>query len=278
MAEQFFSDLAHYLGPAVLFYLYVLLRLVTGLFIVLAYYYLSGRTQWAQANSIDIIGNFIFGGIIGGAIYSDEGSYLHYICILLIASCILMFINYLSRNSYILRTIAIGHPIPIIRNGAFLMDNILNKNNKVDIINVMSQLNAQGLHSDKIYYAQIEPNGIVSAISDKAKLPSTIVIFKGSFYYDELHNIRKTDKDVLRDLKQKGLGDNSNIYLGEYKNDTFRYITTAGKVYPRMKNAKQSAEKQARRAFYRKSAARQSRRFFSGRGLEQENFKPKPGK
>jgi len=273
MAAQFFPDLAAYLEPELVFYLYVLLRLVTGLFIVLAYFYISGRTQLAQANSIDIIGNFIFGGIIGGAIYSDEGSYLHYVGILLIASLILTFINYLSRNSYILRTIAIGHPIPIIRDGAFLMDNILNKSNKVDIINVTSQLNAQGLHSDEIYYAQIEPSGVVSAISDKAKLPSTVVVFKGRFYYDELENIRKTDKDVLADLKQRSLGEISDIYLGEYKNDQFKYITTEGKIYPKLKDKTQSTEKRAKRAFYRKAAAQQSRKNFSYRIAGVEKFK-----
>ncbi|KAA6204996.1 MAG: DUF421 domain-containing protein [Candidatus Tokpelaia sp.] len=269
-AAQFFSDPAAWLKPELMFYFYVLLRLVTGLFIVLAYFYISGRTQLAQINSIDIIGNFIFGGIIGGAIYSDEGSYLHYVGILLIASLILTFINYLSRNSYILRTIAIGHPISIIRDGAFLMTNILNKSNKVDIINVTSQLNAQGLHSDEIYYAQIEPSGVVSAIADKAKLPSTIVVFKGGFYYDELKTIHKTDKDVLADLKQRGLGKISDIYLGEYKNGQFKYITTEGKVYPKLKDKKQSAEKQAKRAFCRKAAAQHRRKNFSCRiaGIE----------
>ncbi|WP_404825877.1 YetF domain-containing protein, partial [Pectobacterium quasiaquaticum] len=50
----------------------------------------------------------------------------------------------MSKNIYFFRSVSIGDPIPIIKKGQFLMENILQKKNKIDIINVASQLHAQG--------------------------------------------------------------------------------------------------------------------------------------
>jgi uncharacterized membrane protein YcaP (DUF421 family) len=62
---------------------------------------------------------------------------------------------------------AIGQPIPIIKKGRFLVENISDNKNKIDILNVSSQLHAKGIHSfQEIYYAQIEPNGQITAVCE----------------------------------------------------------------------------------------------------------------
>lgn len=256
MASQLFSHLAEYFQHELYFYIYVFGRLFTGLCLVLAYFYISGRTQLSQTNSIDMIGNFIFGGIIGGAIYSDQGSYARYVGILLLALCVMAGVNYLCRKSYWLRGIAIGHPIPIIKDGRFLMENIRKKSNKVDMVNIVSQFNAQGIPSfNDIYFAQIEPSGVVSAISDKDKLPSVIVISRGQIYYDELKNVEQTEKALRADMRRNTIKNIGDVYLAEYKNGHFRYITNKGLVYPEKKNKKAVQHRQAKRAFARHACA-----------------------
>lgn len=50
------------------------------------------------------------------------------------------------------------------------MENILEKSNKIDLINISSRIHAQGIHSfQEIYYAQIEPDGQLTIICDEKK-------------------------------------------------------------------------------------------------------------
>jgi len=237
------------------FYGYVFIRLATGFIFVLIYFYLSGRTQLSQMNTIDLMGNFILGGVVGGVIYTDQGSYLHYIGILLLTVLIMLAVSYASRKFYWLRAITIGLPIPIIRDGQFLMNNINEKSNKVDMLNIVSQLNAQGIGSfEDIYFAQIEPSGIVTAIADAAKLPSTIIISRGQILADELKEIGRTEQDLIVNMRRYGLKEAGDIYLAEYKNGHFRYITTKGLVYPKKKpNTKEEAHSRAVRGFVRQA-------------------------
>jgi len=212
----------------------MLLKLVTGFAFIMAYLNISGRTQFSQMNAIDLIGNFILGGIIGGAIYSMDMPFYVYVFSLLIGTGTLLLVNVLSRKFYLLRNITIGRPIPIIKDGHFLMDNILNKQNKVDMLNIASQLNIQGICSfDVIQYAQIEPNGTLTAICDKHKLPSNIICYKGELRHDELQNIGQSDKTVLKDMKKHGIKDLAEVFLGEYKDGRFKYVTNDGAVFPK---------------------------------------------
>jgi len=253
------GELHSYLGAALyhefIFYAYAFVRLVTGFVFILIYFYISGRTQLSQMNTIDLMGNFILGGVIGGVIYTDQGSYIRYVGILILTVFIMVTVSYASRKFYWLRAITIGLPIAIIKNGRFLMDNINKKSNKVDMLNVVSQLNSQGIGSfEDIYFAQIEPSGIVSAISDAAKLPSTIVISRGQIYHDELKSTDKTEKALLSDMSRNGLKNIGDIYLAEYKNGRFRYITNKGEAYPKKRESqKESAHEAAARAFARQA-------------------------
>lgn len=54
-----------------IFYGLVVIKFLIGFFVVIAYFNLSGKSQISQLSPIDLIGNFILGGIIGGVIYSD---------------------------------------------------------------------------------------------------------------------------------------------------------------------------------------------------------------
>jgi len=236
------------------FYAYAFIRLLTGFVFVLIYFYLSGRTQLSQINTIDLMGNFILGGVVGGVIYTDQGSYLHYVGILILTVMIMLAVSYGSRKFYWLRRIAIGLPIPIIRDGRFLMDNIAQKKNKVDMLNVVSQLNAQGIASfEDIYYAQIEPSGMVTAVADAAKLPSTIIISVGQIMHEGLKSIGKTEQDLAADMRRYRLKEPGDIYLAEYKNGSFRYITNKGSVYPRQTKNKNAKEIWAMRSFTRQA-------------------------
>lgn len=216
-----------------MFYLWMLIKLVTGFAFIIAYLNISGRTQLSQMNSIDLIGNFILGGMIGGVIYTSTIPFVEYVCSLIIGVFILFAFNFLYRKFNSFRTLTIGRPIPIICNKRFLMETIEDKNNKIDILNVASQLYVRGIMSfNDVYYAQIEPNGQVTVVTDKRHRPAAIVCYNGTIREEELKDYHKTPEDLLDDMKQRGIQTLEEIFLAELQNGRFSYICRDGKHVP----------------------------------------------
>lgn len=109
------------------YYALVIVKFFIGFTIVITHMNLSGKTQLSQMTPIDFIGNFVLGGIIGGVIYSDSIPLYQYIILLFIGVIFISLLNYLTKKFNFFRSVTIGDPIPIIKNGNFLMDNILRK-------------------------------------------------------------------------------------------------------------------------------------------------------
>ncbi len=216
-----------------MFYLWMLLKLLTGFAIIIAYLNISGRSQFSQMNAVDLVGNFILGGLVGGVIYATNIPFHEYVLALIIGVSILLLITIFCRKINIFRNVTIGRQIPIIKNGRFLMDNIRNKKNKIDMLNIASQINIQGIYSfDDIYYAQIEPNGSITAITDKKNLPSNIIYYNGVVHDDDLEEANKTEEDLLADLKANNIEDLKDVFLAELKDNKFRYVLMDGTVVP----------------------------------------------
>lgn len=214
-------------------YLGIFIKLAIGVISILLYLNISGRTQLSQMNALDIIANFILGAVVGDVLLDPEISLHKYIIVLIMAVVLLLILQWGMLKSDRLHAFVIGKPIPIIKNGRFLMDKITENKSRVDLMNVASQLNRQGILSfDDIYFAQIEPSGDVTAICDKNRLPAKIVIYQGIFRQVGLDDIEMTQEQVLARLKRFGVDDISDVFLCEYKNDAFQCITNEGSVYP----------------------------------------------
>lgn len=225
-----------------MFYVWMFIKLITGFAFIMAYLNISGRTQFSQMNSIDLIGNFILGGLVGGVLYSNDIPFYEYLVSMTIGVFILFTLNFLNRKIPLFHNVTVGRQIPIIKNGRFLMNNIIDKYNRVDMLNIASQLNLQGIFSfDEIYYAQIEPNGSVTAICDKNKLPASIICYRGAIREDELTDIKHTREELLDNMKSVGIEDPDNVFLGEFKNGRFKYILNDGTVLPPERKKKTSS-------------------------------------
>ncbi|QCE33029.1 DUF421 domain-containing protein [Acetobacteraceae bacterium] len=215
-----------------LYYFQILIKLIFGFSIILAYLRYTGRTQFSQMNAIDLIGNFIIGGVIGGGLYSPDC--LSFFIALFLSVTVLFCINYLYQNTYLFYRVTVGDPIPIIRDGHFLMDVITSKNNNIDILNIASQLNLQGIFSfSEVAYAQLEPNGSLTVTCDQKRIPAIVVIYHGALRTSALQDIGKPEEELIEDMQQYGLTDFNDVFLGEYGSDGFMYICRNGRVFPR---------------------------------------------
>lgn len=212
------------------YYGYVLLKFIIGFVIIITHMNISGKTQLSQMTPIDFIGNFVLGGIIGGVIYSDSVPLYQYISVLLIGVVLISLLNFISKNLAAFRIFTIGEPIPIIKNGKFLMDNILQRKGKIDILNVASQMHFQGIHSfQEIYYAQIEPNGQLTAVCGRSRIPSVIVVKNGNIIANELSAVDLTEDDVQKALADLNIK-TEDVFIGEFWDGGLSFVLNSGEV------------------------------------------------
>ncbi|WP_374834017.1 DUF421 domain-containing protein [Paenochrobactrum pullorum] len=212
------------------YYGYLLLKFFIGFTIVITHMNLSGKTQLSQMTPVDFIGNFVLGGIIGGVIYSDTIPMLQYIAVLIIGVCLIGLLNAITKHISFIRSLAMGDPIPIIKNGEFIMENIRRKRNKIDIINVSSRLHAKGINSfQEIAYAQIEPSGDITVICKGNIMPSLILMKDGNPIPSALHEIAKDNDWIFKRLKSAHI-DPDDVFIIEYFEEKMHVIFNDGKV------------------------------------------------
>ncbi|MGG4665305.1 DUF421 domain-containing protein [Providencia vermicola] len=213
------------------YYSFIILKFIIGFAIVITHMNLSGKTQLSQMTPIDFIGNFVLGGIIGGVIYSDTIPLYQYITILIIGVLLISSLNLLTKKVNFFRNVAIGNPIPIIKKGQFIMENILKKKNKIDIINISSRIHAQGIHSfQEIYYAQIEPDGQLTIICDEKNMPSVILMKDGVIRTSELESIERDEAWLKQQIESQGIESLDDIFLAEFWRGEVNFILQDGKI------------------------------------------------
>lgn len=212
------------------YYGWVLLKFIVGFLIIIAHLNLSGKTQLSQMTPVDFIGNFVLGGIIGGVIYADAIPFHQYVLVLLIGVGLISLLNMATKRIGFLRSVAIGDPLPIIKKGRFLMDNILRKRNKIDILSITSQLHAQGIHSfQNVNYAQIEPSGELTVVCDDAQMPSVIVMKNGDVRESALQNIERDEQWLHAELRRHSLQP-EQIFIAEFWNGRLIFVLNDGTV------------------------------------------------
>lgn len=212
------------------YYLLVLVKFLIGFLIVMTHFNVSGKTQLSQMTPIDFIGNFVIGGIIGGVIYSDAIPLHKYVFVLILGVFLISLLNAVSKRIQFFRAVTIGEPITIIKDHRFVMDNIRNKKNKIDMLGLLSHIHAQGIHSLlSIKYAQIEPGGQISLACDDDKVPSCIVMKEGVVQEEALKRVGKTPEWLLQRIENSKLPI-ENIYIIEYWEEILNFILIDGDV------------------------------------------------
>ncbi|OAT25157.1 DUF421 domain-containing protein [Proteus myxofaciens] len=226
------------------YYFLVVIKFIIGFTIILVHMNLSGKTQLSQLTPIDFIGNFVLGGIMGGVIYTDAIPLYQYITVFLIGVIFISLLNYISKKFNFFRSVTIGNPIPIIKKGQFIMENITEKKNKIDILNITSRLHAQGIHSfQEISYAQIEPDGQITVVCDGAQMPSLIVMSDGAILGSALEQIEKDETWLKSEMEKQHIEKPEDVFLAEFWDGKVNFILQDGKI-KKIKTTVNKAESQ----------------------------------
>lgn len=197
-------------------YVYVAIKLMIGLATFILALRTTSKGQLNQMSPLDLIGNFVMGGILGGVIYSDSITIHHFIIILIIWQTLMITVKKVSRASTSARKVLVGSEIPLVIDGKFQLDRF----NELDmsISSFATLLRMQGVFSIRdVRYAQMEPNSQLTVIKYDEKRLSALVIKNGEISEDGLSFLKRDESWLREELHKEGYGDDiEEIFFAEW--------------------------------------------------------------
>ncbi|MHC5306787.1 DUF421 domain-containing protein [Bartonella sp. LJL80] len=183
-------------------YGYVALKLAIGLAVFLLILRTTGRGSLSQMTPVDLVSNFVMGGIIGGVIYNPDISVIQLLIVLLIWEVLVVGLNYLRRHSVFFHRIVAGGDVALVLDGEYQMDEIKRLN--IDISDFATMLRIKGCSLHEVAFARLESNGDLSVIRKEEGKSSTILIKNGNIVDGCLEEIGKTETWLKQQLKKQG--------------------------------------------------------------------------
>lgn len=195
---------------------YVIIRTIIILILIFIMFKLMGKKQVSQMNIFDYIIGITLGSIAADVSLDIEKNFLSGITCLVIYGLSSIIVSYLSLKSITLRNFFNGKEVPLIVNGKINYENMTK--NKITINALETESRLMGYFNlDEINNAILEPSGLISFepknktvtkkdINLKEKNNGLVynIIIDGIIIKENLKNINKNEKWLLRELKTKG--------------------------------------------------------------------------
>ena len=181
-------------------------RLFIGIVIISAHLTLTKKQSLTQFTSIDFIGNFILGGIIGGIIYNQSVSTLSYVVLLLATLGMISLFNFIASRFMPARQIVKGKVMTIINHGHFVVDSLDDANSAFDMLNFSEELRSRGIFSvEDVEFAQYESNGSLTVVKKGDGSLSYVLVSKGQIVQDQLEASGQSEEWLTKELDQNDI-------------------------------------------------------------------------
>ena len=203
---------------SILFYGNIAAKLAVGLLGFIAVLRTTNRRQLAQMTPVDLIGNFVMGGIIGGVIYSPDITVTTFVIVLAMWQILVVAVTMLRTHTESGQKMIVGSPTPVVRKGTFLQDQF--RRVGLDVGDFATLARMRGVHSlSEIWNAQIEPNGQATIQKKDERSTSCLLVRNGSADADALELLEK-DEDWLKGvLRSNGYDSYDTIFFAEWNED-----------------------------------------------------------
>lgn len=197
-------------------YVYVAIKLMIGLATFILVLRTTSKGQLNQMSPLDLIGNFVMGGILGGVIYSDSITIHHFIIILLIWQALILTVKKLSQASSSAHKVLVGSEIPLVIDGKFQLDRFNELGLSISAFSTL--LRMQSIFSIRdVRYAQMEPNSQLTVIKYDEQQLSALVVKNGEINADGLDFLKRDEAWLREELHKKGYGDDLEpIFFAEW--------------------------------------------------------------
>lgn len=186
-----------------------------------------GKKQVSELSLFDYVISISIGNFAAEMTMNLELQVLNGFVSVVIFGFIATIVAYLTMKSVVLRRFFMGTPTIIIQDGAFVLKNL--KKIKFDMNDFLETARNKGYFDvSEIKYAIMEADGKISFLPKEENLPVTNkdmnlkpikkglcanVIIDGKLMKENLNNINKDEKWLLKQLKIKGYNSIKNILL-----------------------------------------------------------------
>lgn len=203
-------------------YTLIALKFAIGIVVMILQINILGKYEFSVNTSLNQIQNYVLGGIIGGIIYNDSIPIITFIIVLLIWSLVVLLVKLLTNNKYF-KTLVIGRPLLLIKNGEVNVENCVRAGLSGD--QLMLRLRSEGIISTRdVKIALMETNGTLTILDRTAKNPKFPLISSGNINYDVLELTGKSEDWLLDQLHEQGVPDFREVFLAEYINDRITVV------------------------------------------------------
>ena len=205
-------------------FLLVAIKLFIGFFAMVIIINISGKGNLAPSSASDQIINYVFGGVMGGAIYNSSVRIPDFIVVLCIWCVFVLSMKWVKKRNLKAKQLIDGKALIIIDDGKIDITNC--KKARLSAHDVAFKLRTNGIYSSKaVKRALVEQNGqfiIIQAGEENPKFP---IITDGQVQTDILKVIGKDEEWLLDELKKQGIYEYSEVFLGEYVDNSL-IVTT----------------------------------------------------
>lgn len=204
------------------------LKLVVGFIGMVIYLNISGRTQLSPNSAADQIGNYVLGGIIGGALYNQDVSALEMVVVIILWGGLMMVMQILKYRNHKLKSLIDGNSILLYHQGQILSENLLIA--KLSIRDFIANLHMRGIHRlDDLDSVWLETNNQYTILKKGETAFAYALIENGLMVEEQLALIAKDESWLLQQIKANGYDNLKDIIYAEayYQDDQLKL-----RIYP----------------------------------------------
>lgn len=205
-------------------FLLITIKLLIGFFALVLVINITGKGNLAPSSASDQIVNYVLGGIIGGVIYNNNIRILDFVAILSIWCILVLSLKWIKKHNVKAKHLIDGKALIIMDGGKIDIANC--KKAGLSAHDLAFKLRTNGIYSSKtVKRAVIEQNGQLIIIQSGEENPKFPIITDGQLQNDILKVIGKDEEWLLDELKNQGIDKYSEVFLGEYVDNTLIFTT-----------------------------------------------------
>lgn len=204
-------------------YLLVGIKFILGIMVMILQIHILGKYEFSINTPLNQIQNYVLGGIIGGVIYNTSISILTFLIFILVWSFVVIIVKLLINIKFI-KSLVVGNPVVLIKNGHVNVENCAKVGISAD--QLMLHIRMEGLFSTKeVKSAIMEASGKLTIIDMQSAAPKFPIISNGRINNDILEVIGHDEDWLLSSIKELGVENIQDIFLGEYVNGKLTLTT-----------------------------------------------------
>jgi len=205
-------------------FLLVATKMLIGFFAMVIIINISGKGNLSPSSASDQIINYVFGGVMGGAIYNSSVRIPDFIVVLCIWCIFVLSMKWVKKHNVKAKQLIDGKALIIIDDGKIDIENC--KKARLSAHDVAFKLRTNGIYSSKtVKRAVVEQNGQLIIIQSGEENPKFPIITDGHIQNDILEVIGKDEKWLMDELRKQGIDKYSEVFLGEYVDNSL-IVTT----------------------------------------------------